>query len=158
MAQESFSTPFGTPSTGSTQQYSGRVNITVSGIGASNSTALNDAFYNVPSGSVEPSGYYQLGFGTSPLSPYDAANAIVNLLGARPAYNAAHIYSFALNLGATPTNLYFGVTDGQFQDNSGAFQISISPVPEPAAWALMMAGFCIVGVAMRRRKVAVTYA
>jgi PEP-CTERM motif len=31
-------------------------------------------------------------------------------------------------------------------------------VPEPASWAMMIAGFGLVGGAMRRRKVSVTYA
>lgn len=40
-----------------------------------------------------------------------------------------------------------------------AFRIVKGGVPEPAAWALMLAGFGLVGSAMRRRdKVAVTFA
>jgi hypothetical protein len=40
------------------------------------------------------------------------------------------------------------------------FQFSATTgVPEPAAWAMMLAGFGLVGSAMRRRsKVAVTFA
>jgi hypothetical protein len=30
-----------------------------------------------------------------------------------------------------------------------------APIPEPAGWALMMAGFGIVGYAMRRRRATV---
>jgi len=33
-----------------------------------------------------------------------------------------------------------------------------SPVPEPASWAMMMAGFGIVGYAMRRRRAVVRFA
>jgi hypothetical protein len=40
-----------------------------------------------------------------------------------------------------------------------AFRIDRGGVPEPAAWAMMLAGFGLVGSAMRRReKVAVTFA
>nr|WP_318771533.1 PEPxxWA-CTERM sorting domain-containing protein [Thermaurantiacus sp.] len=31
----------------------------------------------------------------------------------------------------------------------------INPIPEPAAWALMIAGFGLVGMAARRRRLAV---
>ncbi len=43
--------------------------------------------------------------------------------------------------------------------NVWAFQTGAGRVPEPAAWAMMLAGFGLVGSAMRRRsKVAVTFA
>ncbi|MBO9499555.1 MAG: PEP-CTERM sorting domain-containing protein [Novosphingobium sp.] len=37
---------------------------------------------------------------------------------------------------------------------------SVASVPEPATWAMMIGGFCLVGAAMRRRKqrIAVSYA
>ena len=34
----------------------------------------------------------------------------------------------------------------------GVFTASVASVPEPAAWALMIGGFAMTGVAMRRRK------
>ena len=44
-------------------------------------------------------------------------------------------------------------------DNSGEIAFNIAAVPEPASWALMIAGFGLVGGAMRRRaKVRVAYA
>jgi hypothetical protein len=42
--------------------------------------------------------------------------------------------------------------------NSGTLTISIAPVPETASWAMMIAGFGIAGVAMRRRALKVRYA
>ncbi len=40
-----------------------------------------------------------------------------------------------------------------------AFKVGAAGVPEPAAWAMMLAGFGLVGSAMRRRStVAVTFA
>ncbi len=34
---------------------------------------------------------------------------------------------------------------------------SAGPIPEPATWAMMIAGFALVGVAMRRRKRAISF-
>ena len=47
-----------------------------------------------------------------------------------------------------------GVTDGQtLLDYAGA--VSVAAVPEPKSWTLMIAGFGLVGAAMRRRVVSV---
>jgi hypothetical protein len=35
---------------------------------------------------------------------------------------------------------------------------SITPVPEPASWAMMIGGFAIVGAAMRRRRTSIAFA
>jgi PEP-CTERM motif len=67
---------------------------------------------------------------------------------------------------------YFAVVTSFFNNGSGAFTLTISgpgdiigpfdappTVPEPASWALMIAGFGLVGSAMRRRTtMRVTYA
>ena len=37
---------------------------------------------------------------------------------------------------------------------TGSYRLILSAVPEPATWALMLAGFGMVGFAMRRRRVA----
>ena len=37
-------------------------------------------------------------------------------------------------------------------DANGLIVLNIAAVPEPASWALMIGGFAMVGVAMRRRK------
>jgi len=46
--------------------------------------------------------------------------------------------------------------DGNRANNSGGVSLSIEllPVPEPASWALMIAGFGMAGAALRRRSVA----
>lgn len=52
-----------------------------------------------------------------------------------------------------------GGGDLDYEDLAFVFTNVRSNVPEPAAWALMLAGFGLVGNAMRRRsKVSVTYA
>lgn len=62
---------------------------------------------------------------------------------------------FLPNDGSLSSNvLYFGYDDTlQFDDNHDDFIIraTISPVPEPATWAMMVGGIAAVGFAMRRR-------
>jgi PEP-CTERM motif len=64
---------------------------------------------------------------------------------------------------------YFAVSSGFSNSDFGAFTLTISgpgnitggglsAVPEPAAWAMMIAGFGFVGAAMRRRVTKVSYA
>jgi PEP-CTERM motif len=134
--------------------YSGTVHVTVSGTGFSNGALLNDAFYMLYNQTPDASGYYQLAFGTSTLVPFDNANAAFSsVVGGRPAYNSDHYYDFFLNTGSlVPTQLHFGVTDGQFSDNGGEFSISIDGgVPEPATWAMMILGMGMIGAAVRRK-------
>lgn len=52
------------------------------------------------------------------------------------------------------------VVTGVAQSNAAfAGTISLAPIPEPAAWAMMIAGFGLVGTATRRRaRVSVAYA
>lgn len=146
----SFTSPTGGQSVG---LWSGIVKLHVEGTGFSNGPAINDAFYNVASQTLN-TGYYALGFGIAPLLPFTPTNNIQNyLVGGVPAYNPAHAYTFLVNTGtAVPSTLYFGVTDGQYNDNGGSFRVTISNVPEPANWAMLIAGFGLVGAAARRRR------
>jgi PEP-CTERM motif len=44
--------------------------------------------------------------------------------------------------------LHFGVSDGDFADNTGFYTITVTGVPEPATWAMMLIGFaglCFAG-------------
>jgi hypothetical protein len=164
-----FTAPFGVNSVG---LYSGFVEVHVSGTGFSLGPAINDAFYDVAS-QGRNFGYYSLGLGTAalPLQPYEPTRSIANYMhfidgvgavtaGSAPAYAASHDYRFVINLGAQSTLLGFGVMDGVFSDNGGAYQISLwqvreggtAAVPEPASWALLIAGFGLVGAASRRRR------
>ncbi len=64
--------------------------------------------------------------------------------------------TFGVNASSTLTFAAIGTSDslGGYLDN-----IALDGVPEPAAWALMIAGFGLVGAASRRRvRTAVTYA
>jgi hypothetical protein len=52
-----------------------------------------------------------------------------------------------------PGSIYGLVNDtgGNF-NNGGAFSVEVSAVPEPANWALLIAGFGLVGAMQRRRR------
>ena len=80
--------------------------------------------------------------------------------GGVPVFNSDHVYTFVLDTGSsTASHLHFGVGDGNFSDNAGAYNISITQlgVPEPASWALMLIGVGGMGAALRRsRKTVVT--
>jgi hypothetical protein len=66
------------------------------------------------------------------------------------------IQEFVVPAGAT--RLYFGIADGfgsgsppgGYANNSGSFQVDVS-VPEPATWALLLAGLAVGAVARPRR-------
>jgi hypothetical protein len=144
-------------------KYDHVVQITISGVGESDGSYLNDAFYlfsrefaQSPTNYYQS--YYQLTFGTSRLQPFDADSDAVNfIVGDMPAYNSSHVYTFMLDTGLTPPGkLHFGVSDGQYSDNCGEFTITVtqlaSAVPEPSTWAMMLLGFAGIGFAALRRK------
>lgn len=122
----------------STATYTGYILLHVAGVGQSDNQVFNDAFYrytdhfaNAPNRDFF---FYQLAFGTSPLPVHDpSVNAIRFLVGSLPPYNPAHEYTIILNTGlTTPGRLHFGVSDGGFSDNSGAYTIEIKQlVPAP---------------------------
>jgi hypothetical protein len=77
------------------------------------------------------------------------------------------LIGFSSSLGAGITHVQFGVNDDIFADNTGSFSVCIDRgdnacfdafygngggVPEPGAWALMIAGFGLAGTALRRRR------
>ena len=162
---ETIIVPFTTPDAGQTTGlYDNIVQITVSGVGQSLGTAFNDAFYlytdsagNPITPPVNDPSYYQMTFGTATLVAFDPAQDVKNfLVGPIPAYNSSHTYTFDINTGvSTPTQLHFGVSDGDFSDNSGAYTITVTQaaVPEASTWAMMLAGFAVLGLAaVSRRK------
>src|SRR5439155_20907368 len=63
-----------------------------------------------------------------PLAAFDqSCNAVRFLVGPLPAYNPEHEYTFVLDTGlAAPGPLHFGVSDGGFSDNSGAYIITVT--------------------------------
>jgi hypothetical protein len=122
--------------------YSDYVLVNVTGVGQSYNNALNDAFYiyDDPAGILATpingwdGGEYQLAFDTSPLTLF-AANRDIRgfLVGSLPAYRADHNYTFIFNTGlASPGSLHFGVSDGGFSDNTGAYTLKLTQlIPAP---------------------------
>ena len=73
---------------------------------------------------------------TSPLPAFClACNAERFLVGPLPAYNPAHDYTFILETRlASPGRLHFGVSDGGYNDNTGAHTLTVTqlvPIPSP---------------------------
>lgn len=155
-AGEVVTAPFTAPATATSGIYAGPVEIEVSGTGFSLFTVLNDAFYGVQSQAQLDAQYYQLnigwaGFPLVPFSgePHNIDNFISFIEGpgfvtapARPAYAANNTYRFVVNVPLLAGALTFGVSDGNFGDNGGAYRIGVwqlaaRSVPEPAPIALL---------------------
>ena len=173
---ESIYIPFSTPDAAiSTQTYSDYVRIKVTGTGQSDGTCWNDAFwvYTDPSGAPvttpgNGSGGYQLNCDTTTLLPsipftqnaaqriyYDVDNGLEpSGQPYYPPYQASHEYNFVLNVGSIPSKLHFGVCDGIFGDNSGAYNIEATQmIPEPSTFVLLGLGaISLLAYAWRRRR------
>jgi hypothetical protein len=134
--------------------YSRFVELTVSGIGESEAQNLNDAFWVFTDGAHNPItpyndsiwyqlnvstqtllGWYDTGFDITTTPPTQLAkHKIVYDLDADtevspvyvPAYRPDHTYSIVVDLGTdVPSQVHFGVSDGIFSDNSGAYIITL---------------------------------
>ena len=113
--------------------YQGLVQLHVTGVGQSYANVYNDAFYLFTNqfSTIQhgwDGGFYQLAFGTSPLPLFDVGNNAERfLVGPLPAYNSAHDYTFIVDTKlVSPGVLHFGVSDGGFSDNTGAYTITVT--------------------------------
>lgn len=53
---------------------------------------------------------------------------------------------------ATAGHIYAAINDTNPSNNAGAFQVAVSAVPEPAHWAMTLAGLAVLGVWRRRQQ------
>ncbi len=94
------------------------------------------------------------------LGPAAAFNlgALVGTLTATPGAGDYFLIGYGYNLSLAGTStVYALVNDTFYSNNTGAFEATVTAatVPEPASWALLIAGFGLTGAAMRRRRIAV---
>ncbi len=159
---ETLNAPFANPNGTTTQAFfrQGPIEVIVSGVGYSFWDDINDAFFMEDSVAheIDP-GYYQLNMGTNGM-PFEGglANNITNAIlfienegivnpSSRPTYNSNNEYHFIIDtalMGAVGSAaLTFGVSDVDYADNGGSYNIQlfeVSPVPIPAAFVFMFTG------------------
>jgi hypothetical protein len=88
-------------------------------------------------------------FGLYTSGPYSFAyGALVGEIGG--VYKKLGANSLTTAWGTGTLKLYNW--DSNSGDNSGSIRFHVAVVPEPATWALLVAGFGFVGVGMRRRR------
>ena len=81
----------------------------------------------------------------------DASSSITGIKGPSHENMEYSLKNFTFTASGTSTTLRFSSAE-----NAGAFgavldNVSVSAVPEPATWAMMLVGFGVVGASMRRR-------
>lgn len=150
---ESVTASFTSPTGGTTtNKYSGYVLLTVSGTGASNGGALNDALYLIGPPQTRDPAYFQLAVDSADLTAnepladvvysiaYDVdANAEVRGQPYLPNYRPDHTYQMIIDTtllishGSVAAALRFGVSDANFADNSGMFSITVTQLNAQSA-------------------------
>lgn len=90
---------------------------------------------------------------------FDAANTSVGGLTINPALGSpggieAEDISLAAPLNVRYVTAFLTGTNGQVDFQNMGFTAEVSAVPEPAAWAMMIAGLGFAGAGLRRRGVA----
>lgn len=96
--------------------------------------------------------------GTGTVNIFAAGNALSDAVITRnaPTWALGDWRQFTRTFTATgaTTLLEFQNHDNAFQNFALIDDVSVTAVPEPAAWALMIGGFAVAGAALRRRKTA----
>jgi hypothetical protein len=134
---------------------------------------VNSAILNVTNGFTTGFSFFYSANSTGFVSVYDDFNAGGNLLGqiaivnqynqncaGDPSGSYCNWTASGLAFGGLAKSIDFGGTANFVVYDNITFG-SVNPgggVPEPAAWAMMLAGFGLVGGAMRRRQANVSFA
>jgi hypothetical protein len=134
--------------------------------------SVNSAILNVTNGFTTGFSFYYSANSTGFVSVYDDFNATGNLLGQIAIVNQANTgcsgdpagyycnwTASGVAFGGLAKSIDFGGTANfVVYDNITFGSVNPGGVPEPAAWAMMLAGFGLVGAAMRRRQPTVSFA
>lgn len=95
---------------------------------------------------------------------FDPSAPLANVLVANDDFNG-DIGLSGFTFGLTTGVNYFAIATGFANSSQGRYSLEISgpgtvsaPIPEPAAWALLIAGFGLTGAALRTRRVRVAFA
>lgn len=134
---------------------------TVSAVGQQNTAlvGVNAFAFNVLSGSnlTTANTYFGFAYTINGIVGFNYDNPAGSGLGtfvAPEAFNFGLGQSFTANFSGQPANAYEAL-------NARSYSISAIAVPEPATWAMMLAGFGMIGFGLRSRgkqSVRVTYA
>jgi hypothetical protein len=116
-----------------------------------------DGSYTLLVTSVSPTGWNN--YLTLYKDSFDPANALTNVLQSSDNFSGA-TFNAQITRNLTAATRYFAVVAGSGNANFGSYNLTISGpgdinvVPEPASWAMLIAGFGLTGAAMRRRRAA----
>ncbi len=115
---------------------------------------LNSGIFWATNASLGPT-FANANGGQKTLAQWMAANDADNL----------SVYGLEIGIGSGWNNQFFGAVDnvqvsfGTARTVNSNFEVAVNgAVPEPATWTMMIAGFGLVGGAMRRRKTSVAFA
>lgn len=150
---ENVSVSFTTPTGGKTvNNYSGYVMLTISGTGTANAGALNDAFYLIGPPQTYDLNYFQLAVDSADLTPNEPTADVVTSIAYDvdagkevrsqpylPLYRANNTYTIIIDTtlllshGSVPAALRFGVSDTNFTDNSGNYNVTVTQLISQSA-------------------------
>jgi hypothetical protein len=128
--------------------------------GFQTSTTFDDSFtFTIPQNGVG-SGSISTSFSSTDSNKLTITNLFVNgisyALTASASGQSATVGNVPIAFGVLNTIRVTGFTQGSGV-YSGTATFAALPVPEPATWALMIAGFGVVGFAFRRRSTKVAF-
>ncbi len=126
------------------------IDLTVSG-----TSGGNGSFTEADFGSYYFASFSRLNYGTELIGQALGNGFNFGSFGAGYGGPSGDFNIFAATGGAPTGTFYFQLT-ASGGDSLGVVSIAPSGVPEPTSWALMIAGFGLMGVSMRRRRAAVS--